>query len=103
MDGNLCGLPGAECYVEVKATSNAGSSPFFITQREWELARELSSVGHASTATGPEGTPRRYVIVRVGQALDNPHIHAVRRGRKGARTFALPMLHLPLQLLVMSR
>jgi hypothetical protein len=72
--GQLCGVPGAECLIEVKATVGDASCRFPITASEWDLAMEC---WRERIDARPAGTARMYVIIRVEHALTQPRIAAV--------------------------
>jgi hypothetical protein len=71
--GQLCGVPGAECLIEVKATVGDASRRFPITSKEWDLAMDCWRRRN-DTSTG---TARLYVIIRVERVLTQPRIAAV--------------------------
>ena len=66
--GTLTGrADGPEVYVEVKATSGEGKTPFELSANEWETALQIHH----------ERGSRAYVIIRISHVRSEPIVHRV--------------------------
>ena len=64
--GALCGRPGAECFIEVKANARAMRPRCSVSRNEWNLATAC----HASAT-------QAFVIVRVAGIVEEPRVAAI--------------------------
>ena len=65
LQGDLGGVPGARCLIEVKANGGPLSSRFMFTRHEWEVALEANARGDV------------YLIARVSHVDSQPRVAAV--------------------------